>query len=48
MKFSIKLFYPQHLNILVVMGLFFGFRKIIEILYFKESMPLFLMFLGEN
>ena len=50
MKFPIKFFYPQHLNILVVMGLFFGFRKVIESLYFKVSnlLFLFLMFLGES
>ena len=48
MKFPIKFFYPQHLVLLVIMGLCFGFRKVIEILYFKESMPLFLMFLGES
>ena len=50
MKFPIKFFYPQHLILLVIMGLCFGFRKVIESLYFNESnlLLLFLMFSGES
>ena len=48
MKFPINFFYHNHLNFLLFRAICFGLRKLIEIIYFNESMPLFLMFLGEN
>ena len=48
MKFPINFFYHKYFNYLLIRALCFGLRKLIEIKYFKESMTLFLMFLGES
>ena len=48
MKIPIKFYYHKHLIYLFIRALCFGLRKVIEILYFEQSMPLFLMFIGES
>ena len=48
MKIPINFYYHEHLIYLFIRALCFGLRKVIEILYFQRSMPLFLMFIGES
>ena len=48
MKTPIKLNYYPYINFLIIKAICFGLRKIIEIKYFKEIKPLFIMFLGES
>lgn len=48
MKIPIKLNYYPYINFLIIKAICFGLRKIIEIKYFKEIKPLFIMFLGES
>ena len=48
MEMPFNFYYPTHINYLLLRALCFGLRKYLEIIYFKESISLFIMFLGES